>query len=373
MISQSKQLQLFSNAGADLSDEVGSNSPSFDASALFDAWVTAQNPLFRRSTIKVYRALWSTFLVYQKDHTLAWDEIDPVQIKRFLASLEDAKRPQRERYQALLERMFSEIAQIARGLPDNPARKAYVAVPKGQDWRDAQDNSPTQFLTPLDRIILRERLIAVSHTLRGAGLRPAGQWRLARDTAIVALLFACGIKPAEALVLSVNCLLCNEQGRFIDTSAYHGLTAHERTRDTTRDPNADATHAFSGQEHGATRQVPVPDWTYEILSQWLDIRAQAPTGARQDLQRLFPGARVLHAANATTVMNPATLARVVAKWGQNYASLVLTPQRLRNAYGSTLIEAGMAPQAIGKLMGYAQGSVSALRLSQAWLQWCEKN
>lgn len=333
----------------------------------------SQVPPFRRSTIKVYSALWHRFLDFQKTAHLAWEDIDPARIKSFLASLKDSKRPQRERYQAVLERMFREISQIAAGLPDNPAQKHYVAVPKGQDWRDAKDNDPTQFLAPLDLLILRERLIEVSESLDGQKLRPPSQWRLSRDTAIVTLMFSCGIKPAEVLVLSVNCVVCNDDGAFIDTSAYQGLPAQARGRSAVQDPHADATHAHLGGEYGAARQVPLPDWAYRILSQWLSIRSRAPTGARTDPQRLFPGTRTLTAAKATTVMNPATLARVVAKWGRLHAALTLTPQRLRNAYGSTLVQAGLDQDEIGRLMGYAQGSVSTFRLKQAWQKWCELN
>lgn len=55
------------------------------------------------------------------------------------------------------------------------------------------------------------------------------------------------------LVLSVNCLICNDGGYFDDTGAYQGLTAQERERTATADPNSDATHAFTGQEYGAAR------------------------------------------------------------------------------------------------------------------------
>lgn len=370
MKTPSQQLKLFSTNGPNLGAGEGTDEHVIDALALFDDWVMGQVPPFRRSTIKVYQALWRKFLDYQHSRALRWDDIDPSGIKRFLANLEDAKRPHRERYQTLLERMFSEIREIARKFPDNPARKEYVGVPKGQDWRDAQDNNPTQFLTPVDQLMLRERLVAVASQLHGLGLRPASRWRLARDTAIVALIYSCGIKPAEVLFLSVNCLICKNGERFIDTSAYHGLTVQERGR-ATQNPHADATHAYTGDEHGAARRVPIPEWADEILTQWLAIRDEAPTGAKTAPPRLFPGTRVLHPTRTATVMNPATLARVVAKWGQTYASMVLTPQRLRNAYGSTLIEAGLSSEDVGKRMGYAPGSVSAFRLRQAWFGWQE--
>jgi integrase len=368
-----KQLRLFRDEGESPGHEKRAHATQIDGTALFNSWAMSQVPPFRRSTIKVYGALWHRFLDFQKTARLAWEDIDPARIKAFLASLQESKRPQRERYQALLERMFREISQMAAGLPDNPADKHYVAVPKGQDWRDAKDNDPTQFLAPLDHLILRERLIDISASLDNQKLRPPSQWRLSRDTAIVTLMFSCGIKPAEVLVLSVNCVVCNENGAFIDTSAYQGLTTQERGRTAVQDPHADATHAHFGGEYGAARQVPLPDWAHTILTQWLAIRSRAPTGARADLQRLFPGTRTITATNAPTVMNPATLARVVAKWGKTHASLTLTPQRLRNAYGSTLVQAGMSQDEIGQLMGYAQGSVSGFRLKQAWQKWCELN
>ena len=343
----------------------------FDARELFEGWVMSQIPPFRHSTIRVYKALWHRFLEFQESRNLPWEKVEPADIKQFLGSLHASKRPQRERYQILIERMFREITQIAAGLPDNPARKQYVAVPKGQEWRDAKDNDPTQFLTPLDHIILRDRLIHISNRITSRMMRPPTQWRLSRDTAIITLIFSCGIKPAEVLVLSVNCLTCNDQGYFVDTGAYQGLAAQERGRTATADPNADATHAFTGPDYGAARLVPVPDWAYVILMQWISIRALAPSGMRTDLQRLFPGTRVISAPNATTVMNPATLAKVVSKWGQAHAGMNLTPQRLRNAYGSTLIEEGLSLDEVGQRMGYAPGSVSAFRLRQAWERWKE--
>ena len=64
-------------------------------------------------------------------------------------------------------------------------------------------------------------------------------------------------------------------------------------------------------------------------------------------------------------MNPATLARIVSKWGIKQMDLLMTPQRLRNTFGAGLIERGFSLPEIEEIMGYAPGAASAWRLHVA--------
>ncbi|MVW77639.1 tyrosine-type recombinase/integrase [Bordetella sp. 02P26C-1] len=367
-----KQLLLFNKEGQERPGPHNPRTASItveDANAAFDQWLIGHVPRLRPSSMKVYRALWETFLRFQESQRVSWEDTTPETIKAFLASLEDSKRPHRERYQSVLERAFEEIELLRKPLNQNPASKIAVAVPKGKEWRDAKDNDPTQFLTRLDQIILREALLKAAAKLKGHTLTPPTRWRLSRDTAIVTTLFACGVKPAELTVLSVNCIYRNEEGALLDTGAYQGLAANERGH--RQDPNQDATHAYIGDGLGARRIVTIPEWASEILEQWLAIRALAPSGhASMPIQRLFPGNREVTVHRQSTVMNPATLVRIVRKWGRVHAGLELTPQRLRNTFGAMLLAAGTELGEVDHVMGYAPGAASAFRLRQAWLAWC---
>lgn len=340
------------------------------ANSAFEAWLTGHVPPLRSSTIKVYRALWDKFLRFQELNKSAWDDTRPETIKAFLASLIDSKRQHRERYQLVLERAFADIDLFRQSLALNPAAKDLVAVPKGREWRDALDNDPTQFLTSLEQHVLREAIVNISAKIERVAMAQSIRWRLSRDTAIVTMLFACGVKPAEVTVFSVDCIERQGKDATLNAGAYHGLSPNERANHI--DPNRDATHAFIGEGMGAQRLLPIPDWAVPILEQWLAIRESEPSGSpTMQIQRLFPGNREITQHRQSTVMNPATLFRLVSNWGKKHAGLTLNPQRLRNTYGASLFAAGKEIPEVDQLMGYAPGAASAFRLRQSWVAWCE--
>ena len=334
----------------------------------FEYWLATHSPRFRLSSVKVYRALWDKFLKFQESRKIQWGNFTPEVVKEFLSSLTDSKLQHRDRYQSVIERAFEEIAEFQNAQLINPASKIEVGVHKGEEWRDAQDNEPTQFLGNMDQLILKDSLINVSNTLTSHSFSPPTRWRLSRDTAIVTALFACGIKPAELTVLSVNCIIINEEGAFFDMSSYQGLAVQERSG-AHSDPNQDATHAYIGPDRGSERTVLIPPWAHLILSQWLSIRPLDQTTHSEGFERLFPGNRKITVHRKSSLMNPATLARIVTKWGRDHADLTLTPQRLRNTYGASLVQAGDELAVIEQKMGYAPGAGSAFRLKQAWINW----
>jgi integrase len=121
----------------------------------------------------------------------------------------------------------------------------------------------------------------------------------------------------------------------------------------------------------AKREVVAPIWCEAILRSWLIFSGAEDASAWAKDSRVFPGSRQVSAARPQAQMNPATLARIVSKWGIKQMDLVMTPQRLRNTFGAGLIERGFSLPEIEEIMGYAPGAASAWRLQASWLAWLE--
>ena len=121
----------------------------------------------------------------------------------------------------------------------------------------------------------------------------------------------------------------------------------------------------------AKRDVFVPVWCEDILRSWLLFSAAQDASVWTKDSRVFPGSRQISAARPQAQMNPATLARIVSKWGVKQMDLLMTPQRLRNTFAAGLIERGFSLPEIEEIMGYAPGAASAWRLQASWLAWLD--
>ncbi|MCX5591738.1 tyrosine-type recombinase/integrase [Alcaligenes endophyticus] len=319
---------------------LGQNARSIDAMALFDTWLNRQQPRFLLSTQNVYRTLWRRFIEDMKIRQKDLHQIDSTDIQGFLATLEGVKRPQRERYQQVIARAYTEMLRHD-PLHPNPAVSTAINDPYHENWRQAPDNDATQFLTEPQTQALKLRLnVQLLALQRSSDYTQAGLWRNTRDLAIVGLLLGCGLRPQELTQLQ------RYQWHSAADKGEHASFIH-----------------ITGE---AQRHIPVPKWLEPLLQLW-DRRATLDAH-----ELMFPSSRQLSAARPAVSMNPATLARIVTKWGNKYADMMLTPQRLRNVYGAQLFAQDSSLAEVEALMGYAPGAASAWRLQAAWLQWCQR-
>ncbi len=338
---------------------LGSQACDIPAEALFDTWLQHQRPPMRPGTQRVYRTLWRRFVQELQLHKKHYAQVSPSDIRDFLSGLDEVRRPQRERYQQVIARAYEELCRQA-GRTENPAIGPAINDPLRQDWRQAPDNQATRFLSMAQRDDL---IRALQNRLRvltlASDMTVAARWREFRDMTIVALMLGTGLRPVELEALP---------------PAAVGVAAARPGQDLEEDEDVLETLWRDGKlllsiPGSARREVAVPIWCEDIVRAWLDHSGLAD--GRTGSSRLFPGSRRISAARPQSQMNPATLARIVAKWGLTHMDLIMTPQRLRNTFGAGLIERGYSLPEIEQIMGYAPGAASAWRLQAAWLAWLE--
>lgn len=365
-----QQLWLFSEeTGHSLNREAPDPQTTIDAKQAFETWIARQQPAFRKSSRQIYQWLWGKFLRYLEEEGIGFLATEPNDITLFLSSL-PIKRQQRERYQKIILRAFNDLTEI---IPNVPALTPHlIEDPFRRTWRNAPSNTPTQFLTLESQARFEAALARAFQELRSRRTSPSTvvnhkDWKAMRDLAIVTLLYYCGIKPAELSVLSVSCISDVAGTPSLNVGAYEGLPPQEARASGRRDPNQDATHAWQAPGMGANRLVPLPRLAHRILSLWIEVREGDLHGLQGVPRHLFPGTRRPTMARPTSVMNMATLVRVVSDWSRAHAGIDTTAQRLRNTYGARLVEQDKSLDEIERLMGYAPGAASAFRLRSSWI------
>ncbi|WP_341666655.1 site-specific integrase [Alcaligenes sp. SDU_A2] len=336
---------------------LGEQAQDIQAEALFDTWLQHQRPPMRPGTQRLYRTLWRRFLQDLSTRKKNYTHLQAKDIRDFLNSLEHVRRPQRERYQHVIARAYEELCRQD-GRAENPALGPAINDPLKQDWRQAPDNQATRFLSMLQAL---ETIQALQVQLRiltlATDMTVAARWREFRDMAIVALMLGTGLRPVELEVLppsAIRTATCSAQ----DSEDILGSDAHWRD-----------SAWFLSIPGAASRDVAIPLWCESMLRAWLAHSGLNDASQWTSDSRLFPGSRRISAARPQSQMNPATLARIVSKWGQTKCSTLMTPQRLRNTFGASLIERGYSLPEIEHIMGYAPGAASAWRLQAAWLYW----
>lgn len=341
---------------------LGLQAADISAEALFDTWLQHQRPPMAPSTQRVYRTLWRRFLHALQDHKKQYTQIKPVDIRDFLSNLDDVRRPQRERYQQVIARAYEELCRQD-GRSENPALAPAINDPFKESWRQAPDNQATQFLS-VDQCVatikaLRTRLRVLE---LASDMTIAARWREYRDMTIVAVMLGTGLRPVELGQLH-PCAI----------GAVRRAAEPAETNDVDDEQTAlwRAGTILFKLTGAAKRDVFVPVWCEDILRSWLIFSAAQDASVWTKDSRVFPGSRQISVARPQAQMNPATLARIVSKWGIKQMDLLMTPQRLRNTFAAGLIERGFSLPEIEQIMGYAPGAASAWRLQASWLAWLD--
>jgi site-specific recombinase XerD len=322
-----------------------------DPKATFEQWLSQQpgrgisRDHIRISSAEVYRAQWGRFVAWIEQKSIKLSEVDSVVVTEFLESLgegEDAtknRRPQRDRYRKLIQRVLADLIENTAEVGFlNPAAQALRE--EGAKWKEAEGNLPTSFLQPSERALLATHLISPI-----TAEKERDQWREARDRAIVGLCVGAGLKVAEIVPLTVNC---------IDLRGDHWITL--------RDKRSQFSHR--------TRPF---DYAAQALTTWLHHRERMATEGNL----LFPSdiKTIIKNSKPVTSIHPSTIVRitesVIAESGvkalrgdEHRAS----PQTLRNSYAAELFEQGESPEMVAERMGFVQ-IVSAERLFASWQMW----
>lgn len=320
-----------------------------DPKATFEQWMSQQpgrgisRDHIRISSAEVYRAQWGRFVAWIEQKSIKLSEVDSVVVTEFLESLggEESKnkRPQRDRYRKLIQRVLADLIKNTAevGLM-NPAAQALRE--EGAKWKEAEGNLPTSFLQPAERDLLAAHLIS-SITAE----KERDQWREARDRAIVGLCVGAGLKVAEIVALTVNC---------IDLRWDHCITL--------RDKRSQFSH----------KTLPF-DYAVQALNTWMHHRERMATEGNL----LFPSdiKTIVKNGKPVTSIHPATVLRITEALIKESGVKALrgdahraSPQTLRNSYAAALFEQGESPAHVAVRMGFVQ-IVSAERLFASWDMW----
>lgn len=315
-----------------------------DPKTTFEQWMSQQpgrgtsRAHIRISSAEVYRAQWGRFVDWIEQKSIKLSEVDSVIISEFLENLA-TNRPQRDRYRKLIQRVLADLIKNTAEVGFmNPAAQAMRE--EGAKWKEADGNLPTSFLKPEERTLLAKHLNSAI-----TAEKEREQWREARDRAIVGLCVGAGLKVAEIVPLTVNCIyLADEQ--WINLG----------------DKNSQFTHR--------TRPF---EYAVQALKTWLHHRARMATEGNL----LFPSdiKPIVKNGKTITSIHPSTLVRITEAMIEESGVKALrgdahraSPQTLRNSFAAELFEQGESPERVADRMGFAH-IVSAERLFASWEMW----
>ncbi|RMH52168.1 MAG: tyrosine recombinase XerC [Zetaproteobacteria bacterium] len=210
------------------------------------------------------------------------------------------------------------LAMHARGLAATTMARRLSAVRALFDWAEQEGLIAHNVVSAIPMPKLPQRLPrAVAPEERrklfaGAeGRAPDDPWR-ARDLALVALLYGCGVRISEAVALDLTDL----------------------------DAGARLLRIVRGKG-GKARQVPIPSGAMRLLCRWLDLRPLLPAQPALFVNRR--GGRI----SSRSVQR--MMKRLAAEQG---ADAAVTPHRLRHAFATDLLAGGADLRAIQELLGH---------------------
>jgi site-specific recombinase XerD len=295
-----------------------------DPRASFKDWLASADDDgrgFGEGTIKVYAAMWSTFVRHvetQLGRSATMARADDV--AHFLDHAAACRREQgRRRYQLLLDRAFRAMAE-AGPIHWTPSPAAPRTTAKAAD-------KPMPFLSRPERDQVFAALAEPSDFHDEEG------WMRARAKALCALMLGAGFKPGQANHASVNCV---EDGplRFVVAPALGAIAEHRAL---------------------------VKPQAWPAIQSWLDagVSGDGP---------MFPGRGGAAAGPVGYARAFVGAKELLRGLGQLAGGERASPQTLRNSYGASLIEDGHGLAAVREYMGFSRLEF-ARRFAEAHAAW----
>ncbi len=288
----------------------------------FQSWLLEEsknsgaNGAFQKSSQIVYTSIWNHFIDALSLNRRSLTNVSTTELQQFIQSL-DAKLEHRDRYRLLLVRVFAYLVKVGlRG--NNPAAELTA-----RDFKTAR-NAPTPFLTQTQRS-------ALFHAC--AGVNGSEATRL-QDAAITALLLGSGIKVAELLSCTVNCI--NLKDGWVNLNASAAIRPHRTV----------LLSAASGP-----------------LQAWIE-------SGHPSKRALFPAIKI---TSRTASIDAASVFRGVRRICEAVPMLASEPQRvspqtLRNSFAATLMDQRKDAELITEYLGLSRPS-SAMRLMASYAAW----
>lgn len=200
------------------------------------------------------------------------------------------------------------------------------------DLRIVRENpfrQAAQFLAPRRRQLVRPtRRVYPRQVKELLTVKPPRKFREARDRAIMAALFGCGLRRSEIIKLDIGDVrIIPEPGSKTDE-----VIIYFRVR---------------GTKTGVDRDQPIPEWAWEIISAYIAERNQQ--GAR-DNDPLFA---VRHGADLSR-MSASNLYKLFVKYAKEIGAEPGTaPHAARASACTELLESGVSREAVQHFLGHA--------------------
>lgn len=309
----------------DLFDDAARPSPQTYLDA-FDAWLAAREQfgsIRERSSVAVYRSMWSALTAWCVGRGLPLDDLKPAHFEAYLHSrggADDLSARHAWRLLMLADAVQAHRARAA-GIPRNAS--AHELLMSTPDWRyaNAADKTPLpEHLQAAEARHLVQWLLDPANQAQAAGA-PAHTWQALRNRAAVALQLGAGLTPGDIRAATVDGVVC-EGARVAGLPWKIRLPAHGSI---------------------PAREAPIAPWAGRLLRSWLDNRnaLQMAGGA------LFPAARtgrpwgkVAQYAAAKAVLSSAG---VPDTEGGSF--------KLRHTFALRQLRRGTAPEQVAQWMG----------------------
>ncbi len=298
------QLPLFDSEDTAVADQVRQ---------IFEQWLDARqksNRPFRQSTINVYTAMWqsiSEFLISRNRDPLRASAAD---ITTMLVHVGGSMA-----YQKRLLILFEDVTRSAS--PEgfiSPVRE----LMKDPRYRFADSRSAEKVPITLNQIQEHELVKRLTKAIKD------GSWKRQRDTAMAAAILASGIKPGEALSLTID------QIRFAGLDSTAGGLPEKL--------------ALPGNGNNGPRECPIAQWGQAILNEWLLTRQRL----KITTNHVFPG--------GLQVDQPIGKATLYRQFGKLLGELgITTPKRgahlLRHTFAVRQLEQGKRQTTVQEWLG----------------------
>ncbi|WP_431798285.1 tyrosine-type recombinase/integrase (plasmid) [Cupriavidus metallidurans] len=369
-----------------------------DPTQAFDGWLSTLKgrrkdaPQLKVSSVEIYKLQWGKFLAFLDQRKILVTETTAKDVSDFLSTLANTNASsQRERYRALLERVFKHLlgADATTDERLNPASCSSQGIEPGRK---------NLLNTALQMGFLRrsEYDILVSHL--NSPLKPAtditAHRKQLRDRAMVAVFLGAGLKVHQALSLTVSCIetkrvvqitVQEEDSKFFHQVRVMPFAADLLKRWLAQRRKWERECLKKGRKVGDLvfpAEIVDPDRLQALeedspdakpsAGSWIDLLDTEGAAGISRRGRNGTGTRLVGRA-MNSVMALRVCEAVMQESGvytsqEGAAAESISPQILRNSFAAALFASGETTLGVQHQLGFAE-EISAARVKAAWDSW----